>query len=77
VNQQRQRHLAAQLSDKKAMHVKLVEAKLRGELNQRDFEAMRDVLAKDIEEIESAHRAMIQDAEAAILLTPRNKSILD
>jgi len=51
------------------MHVKLIEAKLRGELNQQDFEAMRDVLFKDITEIESAHRAMIQEAEAALLLT--------
>jgi site-specific DNA recombinase len=67
--EQRQRHLATQLSDKKAMHLKLIEAKLRGELKQEDFDAMRDVLTKDIEEIESAHRAMIQDAEAALLLT--------
>ena len=67
--EQRQRHLATQLSDKKAMHLKLIEAKLRGELKQEDFDAMRDVLTKDIAEIESAHRAMIQDAEAALLLT--------
>jgi hypothetical protein len=67
--EQRQRHLATQLSDRKAMHLKLIESKLRGELKQEDFDIMRDILIKDIEEIESAHRAMTQEAETALLLT--------
>ena len=49
--------------------MKLIEAKLRGELKQEDFDAMRDVLIKDIAEIGSAHREMIQEAEDALLLT--------
>jgi hypothetical protein len=57
---QRQRHLATQLSEKKALHLKLIEAKLRGELRPENFEAMRDALAKDIAEIESAQHALIQ-----------------
>jgi len=66
---QRQRLLATQLSDKKALHLKLIEAKLRSELKQEDFEPMRDALARDIAEIERAQRAMIQEAEAALQLT--------
>jgi hypothetical protein len=55
-----------QLSDRKVLHLKVIESKLRGELKQEDFDIMRDVLAKDITEIESARRAMIQEAEAAL-----------
>jgi hypothetical protein len=41
--EQRQRTLSTQLADKQALNVKLITAKLNGELNQADFETMKAV----------------------------------
>jgi site-specific DNA recombinase len=67
--EQRQRHLATQLSEKRALRNSLVESKLRGELKQEEFRAMADMIAHDIEDIEGARRAFIAEAEAALQLT--------
>jgi hypothetical protein len=67
--EQRQRHLATQLSDKKALRKSLIESKLRGELKQEEFREMADMIAHDIEGIEAAQRAFVAEAEAALQLT--------
>jgi len=51
--QQRQRHLATQLSEKKALRNSLIESKLRGELKQEESRDMADMIAHDIEGIEA------------------------
>jgi site-specific DNA recombinase len=61
----RQRQLATQLADKKALHAKLVTAKLNGEISQSDFDALKIPLAEDIAGIESAQRAL--ESESAVL----------
>lgn len=65
----RQRQLATQLADKQAVRVKLITAKLNGQLNQEDFDIMRDAVVKDIEEIQAAQRAMAAEAELYLHLT--------
>ena len=50
--EQKQRHLATQLSEKKALRNSLIESKLRGELKQEEFREMADIIAHDIEGIE-------------------------
>jgi site-specific DNA recombinase len=67
--EQRQRTLSTQLADKQALNVKLITAKLNGELNQADFETMKAVLAKDIQEIETAQRVLNAEAETLLHLT--------
>ena len=67
--EQRQRHLATQLSEKKALRNSLIESKLRGELKQEEFREMADMIAHDIEGIEAAQRAFVAEAEAALKLT--------
>ena len=67
--EQRQRHLATQLSEKKALRNSLIESKLRGELKQEEFREMADMIAHDIESIEAAQRAFVAEAEAALQLT--------
>ncbi|HEY2171409.1 MAG TPA: hypothetical protein VGJ30_17415 [Candidatus Angelobacter sp.] len=67
--EQRQRHLSTQLSEKKALRLSLIESKLKGELKQEEFREMADMVAHDIEEIEAAQRAFIEEAEAALQLT--------
>jgi site-specific DNA recombinase len=65
----KQRTFATQLADKKAMNVKLITAKLNGEIGQDDFDTMKAVLMKDIEQIESAQRALMSQAETFLHLT--------
>jgi hypothetical protein len=65
----RQRQLATQLAEKQAVRLKLITAKLNGQLNQEDFELMRDAVVKDIEEIQAAQRAMAAQAEMYLHLT--------
>lgn len=65
----RQRHLSNQLAEKQAVRVKLITAKLNGQLNQEDFEVMRDSVVKDIEEIQAAQRALNAQAETFLHLT--------
>ena len=65
----KQRTLATRLAEKKAMNVKLITAKLNGEIAQEDFDALKPALVKDIEEIEAAQRALISQAEAFLHLT--------
>ncbi len=67
--EQKQRHLATQLSEKKALRSSLIESKLRGELKQEEFREMADMIAHDIEGIEGAQRAFVAEAEAAVQLT--------
>ena len=67
--EQRQRTLSTQLADKQALNVKLIAAKLNGDLSQADFETMKAVLARDIQEIESAQRSLNAEAEALLHLT--------
>lgn len=67
--EQRQRHLATQLSEKKALRNSLIESKLRGELKQEEFREMAAMIAHDIEGIEAAQRAFVAEAEAALQLT--------
>ena len=67
--ERRQRHLATQLSEKKALRNSLIESKLRGELKQGEFREMADMIAHDIEGIEAARRAFVAEAEAALKLT--------
>jgi len=67
--EQRQRHLATQLSEKQALRNSLIESKLRGELKQEEFRGMADMIAHDIEGIEAAQRAFVAEAEAALQLT--------
>ena len=67
--EQRQRNLSTQLADKQALNVKLITAKLNGELHQADFETMKAVLTKDVQEIETAQRALNAEAEALLHLT--------
>jgi hypothetical protein len=67
--EQRQRHLATQLSEKKALRNSLIESKLRGELKQEEFREMADMIARDIEGIEATQRAFVAEAEAALQLT--------
>jgi site-specific DNA recombinase len=56
--EQKQRLFAAQLADKKAMNVKLITARVNGEIGQDDFDTMKAVLTKDIQEIEAAQRVV-------------------
>ena len=44
--EQRQRHLATQLSEKQARRNSLIESKLRGELKQEEFRDMADMIAQ-------------------------------
>jgi len=67
--EQKQRHLATQLSEKKVLRNSLIESKLRGELKQEEFREMADLIARDIEGIGAAQRAFIAEAEAALKLT--------
>lgn len=70
----KQRTFATQLADKKAMNLKamnlkVITAKVNGEIGQDDFDTMKAVLMKDIEEIESAQRALMSQAETFLHLT--------
>jgi len=65
----KQRTFATQLADKKAMNVKLITAKLNGEIGQDDFDTMKAVLMKDTEQIETAQRALMSQAETFLHLT--------
>ena len=65
----RQRQLSTQLADKNALNVKLITAKLNGEIGQEDFDTMKAVLAKDIAEIEAAQRAVESEAATFAQLT--------
>lgn len=65
----RQRQLSNQLAEKQAVRVKLITAKLNGQLNQEDFDVMRDAVVKDIEEIQAAQRALNAQNEAFLHLT--------
>jgi hypothetical protein len=63
------RQLATQLADKQAVRVKLITAKLNGQLNQEDFDILRDAVVKETEEIQAAQRAMAAEAEMYLHLT--------
>jgi hypothetical protein len=65
----RQRQLSTQLAEKQAIHVKLITAKLNGQLNEEDFEVMKAALAKDIQDITTAQRALAAQAETFLHLT--------
>ncbi len=67
--EQKQRRLATQLSEKKALRNSLIESKLRGELRQEEFREMADMIAHDIEGIEAAQHSFVAEAEAALQLT--------
>lgn len=67
--EQRQRQLATQLSEKKALRNSLIESKLRGELKQDEFREMADMIAADIQGIEASQREFVAEAEAALHLT--------
>jgi site-specific DNA recombinase len=67
--EQRQRHLAGQLEEKKAMRLSLFESKVRGDLTQIEFREMADMLAHDIEAIESARCAFVAEAAEVLHLT--------
>src|SRR5215475_3466310 len=67
--EQRQRQIAAQLSEKQALRASLIESKLKGELNQEEFRFMADMVAADIAQIEAARREYIGEAEAALKLS--------
>jgi len=65
----RQRQLSTQLAEKQAINVKLITAKLNGQLGQEDFDTMKAALAKDIQEIQTAQRTLIANAETFLHLT--------
>lgn len=65
----RQRQLSNQLAEKQAVRVKLITAKLNGQLNQENFDIMRDAVVKEIEEIQAAQRAITAQAETFLHLT--------
>jgi site-specific DNA recombinase len=67
--EQKQRQLSSQLADKRALHLKLIEAKLKDELSKEDFDTMKVALLRDIAEIEAAERAVVAEVESYSELT--------
>lgn len=65
----RKRQLSNQLAEKQAVRVKLITAKLNGQLNQEDFDIMRDAVVKEIEEIQAAQRTLTAQHETFLHLT--------
>jgi hypothetical protein len=51
------------------MNVTLITAKLNGEIGRDDFDIMKATLAKDVQEIQAAQRAMTAEAEMFLHLT--------
>ena len=67
--EQRQRHLATQLSEKEAMRLSIFESFTKGDLTQPEFRRMMDMIAADIAQIEAARREFVAEAEAVLQLT--------
>jgi site-specific DNA recombinase len=66
---ERQRVQSARLADKRALHHALIDAKLRGELDQSDFTATNQRYKTEIAEIEEAQKALISEADTLRTLT--------
>jgi hypothetical protein len=56
------RVLSARLEDQNALNRKLIEANLRGELSQADFDLMKTQITQAVEGIEEAQKALISEA---------------
>lgn len=67
--EQKQRHLATQLSEKEAMRLSIFESYSKGNLTQTEFRRMMDMIAADIAGIEAAQRSFVAEAEAVLQLT--------
>ncbi len=65
----KRRELSTRLSEKKALQVELVTAKVKGEIAQDDFDVLKASLSTDIAEIETALRALSTDADSLAELT--------
>jgi site-specific DNA recombinase len=65
----KRRELSTRLSEKKALQVELVTAKVKGEIAQDDFDVLKASLSSDITEIETALRALSTDADSLAELT--------
>ena len=63
------RVLSARLEDQNALNRKLIEAKLRGELSQADFDLMKTQINQAVEGIEEAQKGLISEAETIHTLT--------
>jgi site-specific DNA recombinase len=60
---ERQRVQSARLSDKRALHHALIDAKLRGELDQNDFADTNQRYKAEIAEIEEAQKTLISESD--------------
>ena len=67
--EQKQRHLATQLSEKEAMRMSIFESHSKGNLTQPEFRQMMNMIAADIAQIQAAQRAFVAEAEAVLQLT--------
>jgi site-specific DNA recombinase len=67
--EQKQRHLATQLSEREAMRLSIFESFSKGNLTQPEFRRMMDMIAADIAGIEAAQRAFVAEAEAVLQVT--------
>ncbi len=65
----KRRELSTRLSEKKALQVELVTAKVKGEIAQDDFDVLKASLSTDMVEIETALRALSTDANSLAELT--------
>lgn len=67
--EQKQRHLATQLSEKEVMRLSIFESYSKGNLTQTEFRRMMDMIAGDIAGIEATQRQFVAEAEAVLQLT--------
>jgi site-specific DNA recombinase len=63
------RVLSARLDDQHALNRKLIEAKLRGELSQADFDLMKTQIIQTVQGIEESQKDLISEAETIHTLT--------
>jgi hypothetical protein len=65
----KRRELSTRLSEKKALQVELVTAKVKGEIAQDDFDVLKASLSTDIVEIETALHTLSTDSDSLAELT--------
>ena len=64
---------SARLADKRALHHALIDAKLRGELDQNDFADTNQRYKTEIAEIEAAQKTLISEADTLRTLSADNE----
>ena len=67
--EKKQRQLAAQLEEKNRMRLSIFESYNKGNMTLEEFRRMMDMIAADIEQVETARRAFVEEAEVALQLT--------